>query len=562
MDWLHNIFAKSPEIALFLCLSLGYLLGKVKFGKFQLGGVAGSLLVAVLVSQVGVHVDSGVKSVLFALFIYAVGFESGPKFFSSLGMQSIKEIVMAAVMALTALVTLIVMAKLVGLDKGITAGIAAGALTQSAIIGTASDALTKLGLDVAEVKRLQGNVAVGYAVTYVFGSFGAILVCVNLLPKIMGRSIRDDALKAEMAMNAGVQVLEAGQTQALSELVGRLHQIDTPTTVAEIEGLHVNLGDAVTIEKVKRGDKIIAVSANLALERGDIILIVGRRKAVLESAQHFGRELFDIDGMDVVMLNRDILLSNTQFANKTVAEIQKMAQDMTRHGIFLLKITRAGMVQPATSKTVLEVGDVITLYGSEQDVNKAAALIGVALIQSPKTDFVFMGAGLVVGLSVGLLSAKIGSIPLTLGSGGGTLLAGLFFGWWQSKRLTYGNLPQPAVQLLKDIGLAGFVTVVGLTSGLQAVQTIKEQGLSIFGVGVVVTIVPMVITMLFGRYVLRYDNAAILAGAVAGSRSANPAFGEVLDKAENTIPTAPFAITYALANVFLTLLGPLIIALA
>ena len=262
------------------------------------------------------------------------------------------------------------------------------------------------------------------------------------------------------------------------------------------------------------------------------------------------------------MLNRDILLSNTQFANKTVAEIQKMAQDMTRHGIFLLKITRAGMVQPATSKTVLEVGDVITLYGSEQDVNKAAALIGVALIQSPKTDFVFMGAGLVVGLSVGLLSAKIGSIPLTLGSGGGTLLAGLFFGWWQSKRLTYGNLPQPAVQLLKDIGLAGFVTVVGLTSGLQAVQTIKEQGLSIFGVGVVVTIVPMVITMLFGRYVLRYDNAAILAGAVAGSRSANPAFGEVLDKAENTIPTAPFAITYALANVFLTLLGPLIIALA
>lgn len=562
MDWLHNIFAKSPEIALFLCLSLGYLLGKVKFGKFQLGGVAGSLLVAVLVSQVGVHVDSGVKSVLFALFIYAVGFESGPKFFSSLGMQSIKEIVMAAVMALTALVTLIVMAKLVGLDKGITAGIAAGALTQSAIIGTASDALTKLGLDVAEVKRLQGNVAVGYAVTYVFGSFGAILVCVNLLPKIMGRSIRDDALKAEMAMNAGVQVLEAGQTQALTELVGRLHQIDTPTTVAEIEGLHVNLGDAVTIEKVKRGDKIIAVSANLALERGDIILIVGRRKAVLESAQHFGRELFDIDGMDVVMLNRDILLSNTQFANKTVAEIQKMAQDMTRHGIFLLKITRAGMVQPATSKTVLEVGDVITLYGSEQDVNKAAALIGVALIQSPKTDFVFMGAGLVVGLSVGLLSAKIGSIPLTLGSGGGTLLAGLFFGWWQSKRLTYGNLPQPAVQLLKDIGLAGFVTVVGLTSGLQAVQTIKEQGLSIFGVGVVVTIVPMVITMLFGRYVLRYDNAAILAGAVAGSRSANPAFGEVLDKAENTIPTAPFAITYALANVFLTLLGPLIIALA
>ena len=121
-------------------------------------------------------------------------------------------------------------------------------------------------------------------------------------------------------------------------------------------------------------------------------------------------------------------------------------------------------------------------------------------------------------------------------------------------------MPQPAVQLLKDLGLAGFVTVVGLTSGLQAVETIQAQGFTIFGVGMVVTILPMLITMLFGRYILNYDNTAILAGALSGSRSANPAFGEVLDKAENSIPTVPFAITYALANVFLTLLGPLIVA--
>ena len=100
----------------------------------------------------------------------------------------------------------------------------------------------------------------------------------------------------------------------------------------------------------------------------------------------------------------------------------------------------------------------------------------------------------------------------------------------------------------------------GITSGLQAVETIQAQGFTIFGVGMVVTILPMLITMLFGRYILNYDNTAILAGALSGSRSANPAFGEVLDKAENSIPTVPFAITYALANVFLTLLGPLIVA--
>ena len=107
MEWLNSVFLKSPEIAPFLSLSLGYWLGKIKFGKFQLGGVAGSLLVAVILSQVGVHVDSGVKTVLFALFIYAVGFESGPQFFNSLGRQTLKEIILAAFLASIGLVTVI-----------------------------------------------------------------------------------------------------------------------------------------------------------------------------------------------------------------------------------------------------------------------------------------------------------------------------------------------------------------------------------------------------------------------------------------------------------------------
>ena len=97
MDWLHALLKRSPEIALFFSLAVGYYVGKLKFGKFQLGGVAGSLLVAVLVSQLGVAIDDGLKAVLFALFIYAVGFESGPQFFRSLGKRSIPTIRLLAV---------------------------------------------------------------------------------------------------------------------------------------------------------------------------------------------------------------------------------------------------------------------------------------------------------------------------------------------------------------------------------------------------------------------------------------------------------------------------------
>ena len=216
MTFVADIFRQSPEAALFLALAIGYWIGKFKFGKFQLGGVAGSLLAAVLISQFGVHIDNGVKAILFALFIYAVGFESGPQFLRSLGRQSIREIMMAVVLAISGLATVIVFAKLFGLDKGIAAGIAAGGLTQSAIIGTASSAIEKLGLGADEAQKLQANVAIGYAVTYIFGSFGAILICVNVLPWFMGRGIRDDAVKAEAEMLKGAQIYGAGEEPALA----------------------------------------------------------------------------------------------------------------------------------------------------------------------------------------------------------------------------------------------------------------------------------------------------------------------------------------------------------
>jgi AspT/YidE/YbjL antiporter-like protein len=129
--------------------------------------VAGSLLAAVLISQIGIQIDSGIKAVLFALFIYAVGFESGPQFFNSLGRHSVKEIMMAVVVALSGLITVVVIARIFGLDKGLAAGLAAGGLTQSAIIGTAGSAIEKLGLSGEEVQRMQANVAIGYAVTYI-----------------------------------------------------------------------------------------------------------------------------------------------------------------------------------------------------------------------------------------------------------------------------------------------------------------------------------------------------------------------------------------------------------
>jgi len=565
MEYLRQILNQAPELALFLSLAIGYWVGSIQFGKFQLGGVAGSLLVAVVISQVGISIDNGIKSVLFALFIYAVGFESGPQFFRSLGRQSLREIVLAAVMALSGLLTVIACARLFGLDKGIAAGIAAGSMTQSAIIGTASAAIAKLDLPLEQIQTLQGNVAVGYAVTYIFGSFGAIILCVNVLPWFMRRSIRDDATQAEAELLAGAKVYGPGELPAIPPLVGRLYRIDQAAgqTVAQLEVS--DQGDpqaALTIERIKRGGALVGVTPTTVLEAGDVVLVVGRRAGVVAIAGRLGAELQSSPDMDVVVVQRDVSLDNPTFVGRRVAEIRQAASQALRHGVYVVGVKRAGRPLALEPDTVIEAGDLVTLYGTPDDIQRVAQQVGSIIVPSDKTDFVFHGFGLAVGLLIGLVVIRLGAIPLTLGSGGGALIAGLVFGWYRSRHLTRGNLPLPASTLLRDLGLAGFVAVVGLQSGRQAVETIATQGLSIFLIGVVVCVVPIVITILVGRYVLRYRNLALFAGAVAGARSANPAFGEVLDKAGNSIPTVPFAVTYALANVFLTLLGPLVVAFA
>lgn len=560
MEWLHDIFQKSPESALFLSLAVGYAIGKITFGRFQLGGVAGSLLAAVVISQVGVQIDSGVKAVMFAVFIYAVGYESGPQFFNSLNRSSLREIAMSVFMAVCGLATVVILAKIFDLDKGIAAGLAAGGMTQSAIIGTAGDAITKLGLSAEEVKRLQANVAIGYAVTYVFGSLGAIIVCVNILPRFMGADLKADAKKMEIKLHGGLPELGPGQRGALPRLVGRLFRVAGAAgkTVSQIE---IGGEDLVTVEKIQRGGKAVEVKQDVVLKDGDLVLLVGRRDAMVPTAAQIGEEVADAEGMGVVMQTRKVVFTAKGMNNKTVAEIVEIVGRDMRHGVYIEHLERYDHPLPLLPDLKLQHGDVITLYGTPADTKRAVEMAGYELVPSEKTDFVYFGAGVLIGLLIGLLVWRVGGIPLTLGSGGGALLSGLVFGWARSKHKMFGAMPTAACQLLKDFGLASFVAIVGINSGLQAATTLKQQGLTIFILGAVVTLLPLFLTMLFGRYVLKYDNAAVLAGALSGSRSANPAFGGILDKAESPVPTVPFAITYAIANVLLTLLGPLIVGL-
>src|SRR5271154_7086092 len=258
MKIVHELFKSEPLLALFITIALGYLVGKLKVGSFVLGGVAGTLLVGVVIGQLGINVNAGIKAIFFALFIYAVGFQGGPQFFHALNRRSLNQLVSAFVMCFTGLLCVLAAAWMFGLDRGMAAGLAAGGLTQSAIIGTAGDAIGKLGLSPDLIKTMQTNVAVGYAVCYIFGSLGPIIMVSWFLPIIMRWDIRAEAVKLANLLSGGHAELDPGQFNAVRQIATRIYEVTAISKAIGIAALAIDrqLSDA-SVEAVYREGKTL-----------------------------------------------------------------------------------------------------------------------------------------------------------------------------------------------------------------------------------------------------------------------------------------------------------------
>lgn len=559
MSWISALFHRFPELAIFVALTLGYAIGRIRIGRFQLGGVAGSLLAALLISQTGVKVDDGFKMVFFPLFIYAVGYEVGPQFINAMHRSAAREVWLALFLAATCLATVLLLARIFDLDKGLAAGIAAGGMTQSAMVGTADEAIRKLGLPSEQTQLLHGNVALGYAVTYVFGVIGAIVMCTGVLPRLLGRSIRESAAGAEHELSKGGLPSASHERASLPRLVGRAHRVTLAggKTVAALEQA-VRYG--ASVEHAERGGERIPLESNLALREGDLVIIAGRRDGVIALGALLGPEDPDAPDPGLIVARRQVVFTAQHHNHLTLEEMRDLLDEQLKRGAYVASITRLGNRLPLAPQTVVEHGDVLEIYGTERDVAAIAPRLGYTVSADDKTDLVYLGIGLFVGVLFGLVSVTLGGAPLSLGTGGGALLSGILFGWLRAKRPVFGAFPPAATSVVKDIGLAGFAAAVGLSAGKQAWQDLEHNGMKIFLLGALVTSIPLVLTALFGRFVLGFRNTAELGGALSGAQSSNFAFGEVLAQAENSVPAVPFAIAYAVANIVLTLLGPIIVA--
>ncbi|MEW9837865.1 aspartate-alanine antiporter [Mesorhizobium marinum] len=560
MELIRSFFEHSAISALFVCVALGFAIGRIRVGGIPIGGIPGTLFAAILVGQVGVEVDDNIKTIAFALFIYSLGYVSGPSFFASLGRSTLNLVHLAFVSGTLIFVTIWGLAQIFGLDQGTAAGLLAGGITESAAVGTASEAISSLGLPAAEAAAMQANIGVAYAITYLFGFTLVVFFVSVVAPKMMRVDLKAEAEDFAATLGGrGDDDLVPAQESAIRGVVARAFEITHKQAHdMEVQALEQKFGNFVTVQRILRRGRQLEPSKERKLAVGDKVALLGRLDELLKAGAFVGTETTDIDGLDVVGETRTVVLTNKDFIGETIMAVRARIDPNSRRGVHVVKISRSGHTLKPRPKIKLEPGDVVSLYGTPEALDAAVPIVGYAIDQGIAVDYVYLGLGIIAGILIGMITVPIAGAPVALHTGGGCLISGLLFGWLRSRRPWFGGLPPATALHLRDFGLAIFIACVGLGTGPQAWALLKQQGILLPVLSIVAVLIPIVASMYYARIVLKL-NPAVTCGALAGCFTCTAGLNAVVQASGNETPVLGYTVPYAIANVILTLLGPVIV---
>ena len=558
MDFFVQALRNNPELAIFLALAIGFLIGKVRLGSFSLGIVVGTLLAGVLIGQLDIKVPPIVKTVFFDLFLFTTGYKVGPQFFRGLKRDAIPQVALTVVLCVACLLTAFTFAKVLGYDVGTAAGLLAGAFSESTVIGTAGEAISRLALPDEQKNVLLNHIPVAYAVTYLIGTASLVWFIPTIGAKLMRIDLREEGARMQAEM-AGAAEPGMGLVSGARYFDIRAYRMTNPEfankTVAALEAMPPDV--RVFIVRIRHDGELVEAQPSSVVHLNDVVAVVARQEVHVERGSRIGPEVDDKALLDVTIETLDVVVTNRSFVGSTLPDLAR--REFAR-GVFIRRLMRAGFEIPLGRTTRIDGGDVIRLIGPKAEVEMAAKELGYPDRPTTATDMIFVGTGIVLGGFVGLLSVTVAGIPLTLTASGGALIMGLVFGWLRSIYPLFGRIPEPAIWIFDTVGLCVFIAVVGLSAGPSFISGLKQTGISLVVVGLASALIPHTIGILFGRYVLKMNPLVVL-GACAGAGTITAALRAVQDEARSSVPALGYTVPYAIGNILLTAWGPVIVAM-
>lgn len=512
MDWLNSLFfgtgVPHSIFILTLAIALGIFLSHhLKFKGITLG-ITWILFCAIAFSHFGMHLDPMVETFAkdfgLILFVYSIGLQVGPSFFSSFGKGGIKLNLLAGSIVLLGCLTAYLIHLLSGVDIATMTGVLFGAVTNTPGLGAAQQAFTDL------TGIANANIASGYAMAYPLGVVGIIFVILALrwffriqLDK------EEERLKAE------------------SEVQKEISHIDILLANPQVEGASIKeLSSLCNINLIV--SRLVRPSGEDEMPDVDTILHVGDRVRVVVDKEHEKSVL--LLGMQTTiqtnlkeqahLVARHIVVTKPELNGKRIGDLNVRA---TYH-VSITRIRRAGIELLATRDLYLQLGDRILVVGEERAVNKVEKLFGNSTKRLDVPNLASIFLGIAVGVVLGALPIMLPGLsqPFKLGIAGGSLIVAILLGCFGPKMHIITYTTSSANLMIREIGIAMFLAAVGFGAGKTFIPTLLDGGYVWIGYGVIITLVPLLIVGTIGRLWLKLDYFTLM-GLIAGSTTDPPA---------------------------------------
>lgn len=534
MDWLINLFVEHSAVQAVVVLSLisaiGIGLGKIRFFGISLGA-AFIFFVGILAGSLGVTLDESMLRYAEAfgliIFVYALGLQVGPGFFSSLRASGARLVVPSIGVILLGTGVAVLSAYAFGISPTDMSGILCGATTNTPALGAAQQTLDQMGIE-------GSRAALGCAVAYPLGVVGVILA-LAFLRKVI---VRQEDLPGPDAKHQK------------SVFIASYHLTNPAVFGRSVHEVASQSHHKFVISRMWRDGHVSIPTSDKTLQKDDILLVITtptEAEALRlifgeQEAKDWNKENIDWNTIDSQLISQRILVTRPELNGKKLSSL-RLRND---YGINISRVYRSGVQLLATPDLHLQLGDRLTVVGEAEDIRRVEKILGNAVKSLNEPNLIAVFVGLILGLVLGSIPLHIPgiSIPVKLGLAGGPIIVGILIGTFGPRLHMITYTTQSANLMLRALGLSLYLACLGLESGADFLETVlRPEGVLWLLVGLLITFVPVVLVGWYALRVQRLDFGSV-AGLLCGSMANPMALNYANDTIEGDKPSVSYATVY------------------
>ncbi|RHJ95368.1 aspartate:alanine exchanger family transporter [Parabacteroides bouchesdurhonensis] len=516
---------QSSYFALFLIIALGFMLGRIQIKGLSLD-VSAVIFIALLFGHFGVVIPKELGNFGLVLFIFTIGIQAGPGFFDSFKSKGKVLIVLTLLIVGSASLTGLILKYVVGIDTPSLVGLIAGALTSTP------------GLAVAIDSTQSSSASIAYGIAYPFGVIGVILF-IKLLPKLLRKD-----------MDAEAKALEARRKSKYPPLYPATFLITNEHIFGKsLAQTQLRSMTGAVVSRIKHDGKTVIPTAQTILNEGDMIRAVGNDKSLEQLEILLGERVQNDLPFGSTQELQSLLVTNKEVIGKSLGYLNLQ----TTFSCTVTRVRRSGIDLSPEPDLILKFGDKLMVAGEKEDIKELGQVFGNDEKRLSDTDFFPIAMGIVLGVLFGKLNLSFSdSFSFSPGLTGGILMVALILSAIGKTGPIIWSMSGSANNLLRQLGLLLFLAEVGTSAGVNLVSTFQESGWTLFGVGIAITVVPMIIAVVFGYFVFKI-NILDLVGTIAGGMTSTPGLAAADSMTDSTAPSVAYATVYPIAMVFLIL---------